>query len=216
MEAQLRLARRASELWEELRSADPHRLAFQTGAVYSRMGSTPETGVFSLQVWGKDIQVSFPPFQCTDESGVALDVFTETLLAYYFHTSQTAPGYSPTPGGVWIAFTDLPDGRFYTQAFQGYTGAELARTFGNDMDAFMGAASVLGGQPVSLGDAAFSFRVLPKIYVLAAAWQGDEDFPASYRILFDGTSPHHLTTDALAIVGSNLTRRLLRQAPPGS
>jgi hypothetical protein len=85
----------------------------------------------------------------------------------------------------------------------------LVKTFGNDIDAFSRAARQLGGQPEPLGDAAFSFRVLPKIALLSVAWQGDEDFPPSYRVLFDGGNGRHLSTDACAILGSTLTRRLI-------
>jgi hypothetical protein len=39
-------------------------------------------------------------------------------------------------------------------------------------------------------------------------WEGDEDFPSTYQILFDAAVSHHLPTDACAILGSILTHRL--------
>jgi hypothetical protein len=46
--------------------------------------------------------------------------------------------------------------------------------------------------------------------LLAVAWPGDEDFPPAYRVLFDESAPHYLPTDVCAILGSFLTRRIIR------
>ena len=67
----------------------------------------------------------------------------------------------------------------------------------------------LNGRVERLGDKSFSFSVLPYVSLLAVCWQGDEDFLASYRVLFDANVSHHLPTDACAILGSILTRRLI-------
>ena len=75
------------------------------------------------------------------------------------------------------------------------------------------AASVRGSMPGSRespGDAAQAYQVLPFVKLLVACWQGDEDFPSSYRVLFDAAAGRHLTTDAYAILGSMLTRRIIR------
>jgi len=133
-------------------------------------------------------------------------MMTQALLAYTFYTSDGA-----LPAQEWIAFTELPNGRFYTNAFQGYTGNKLARAFGNDVKGFAETAVSIGGNPVEFADAAFQFQVLPKVPVLVAYWMGDEDFPPSYKLLFDANINHHMPTDACAIIGSMLTSKLLKQ-----
>jgi hypothetical protein len=45
--------------------------------------------------------------------------------------------------------------------------------------------------------------------VAIVCWLGDEDFPTSFRFLFDDSIRHHLPTDACAILGNMLTRKLL-------
>jgi hypothetical protein len=127
------------------------------------------------------------------------------MLAYYFYTADGTP-----PSGTWISFSELPDGKFYTAAFQGYTGNELAKAFGNDLPTFEAAAKKLGGRKETFADVAYAFRALPQVSLLAAGWAGDEDFPPSYRILFDAHSGHQTTADACAILGSTLTRRLIK------
>jgi hypothetical protein len=134
-----------------------------------------------------------------------LSAFDQALLLYYL---TTADGTSLT--GEWIAFSDLPDGRFYNQAFQGYTGKELRRSFQDDRVAFEQAAQALGGARQPLGDTSFAFQALPRVPLLAVYWQGDEDFPSTCQVLFDAAASHYLPTDAYAILGSTLTRRLIK------
>jgi hypothetical protein len=110
----------------------------------------------------------------------------------------------------WIAFNQIPGGMFYAQAFQGYSGDELVKAFGNDSDVFMRVNEKLGGRREFFGNLAYSYQVLPRVPIMVVCWLGDEDFPPSYRMLFDANAHHHLVTDAYAILGSNLTRRLIK------
>jgi hypothetical protein len=202
------LAERISELHNALREIDPQALAARTGATFLPAG--PKVGTFYMAYWNRDISLTFPEFVSRDvRSGEKLGDLDQALLADYFTISNGTPEI-----GRWISFSELPDGKFYTQAFQGYTGSKLAVQIGNDSDGFSRAASALSGKRLApdqhLGDAAFAFQALPQVSLLAACWLGDEDFPPSYRILFDAGSGNHLSTDACAILGSALTSRLAK------
>ncbi len=204
------LAPRISELRAQLQECDPHRLASRTGATYSE-GDASEPK-FYLQLWGRDIYLTYPSFVGHDaKSEKPLGPFDQALLAYYFTISDGKPH-----SGRWISFSELPDGRFYAQAFQGYTGLKLARVFANDDKGFAKICAALGGQAADQGDRAFWFQVLPHVPIMAVCWLGDEDFPTSYRILFDEAAGHHLSTDACAILGSTLCRRLIQAYQDGS
>ena len=198
------LVQRVDELRTLLRQVDPVSLASRTGSIYHPAGDGE--GEFRLPVWGQEVRVTYPDFLAYDaDKGVPLGTFIDALLAYYYHLSDGTP-----LSGEWIAFSDLPDGTFYAQAFQGYTGRELGVVFGNDSEAFTQAAESLGGRREFFGNLAYSYQVLPRVALMVVCWLGDEDFPPSYRVLFDSAASHHLTTDVCAIVGSNLTRRLIR------
>ena len=201
------LARRIEELKTSLGAVNPDMLAGRTGAVFA--AGIAGSGEFQITYWGREIRISHPEFSAFEsEGGQALDLMDQAMLAYYFSTSDG----TPLPGR-WISFSELPDGAFYTQAFQGYTGAELAKKFKNDLDGVARTATSLPGylpeQGEPLGDAAFAFQALPNIRLLVACWLGDEDFPPSYRVLFDAAAGHHLTTDAYAIMGSMLTKKII-------
>ncbi|KAA3656676.1 MAG: DUF3786 domain-containing protein [Chloroflexi bacterium] len=191
---------RIAELRRVLEGREAAVLATNTGAILTEKG-------LHLNVWGQPVRVTVPGFvACNTVKRQALDMMTQALLAYYFYTSD-----GMSPAGLWIAFTELPDGRFYTNAFQGYTGQKLVRAFGNDVVGFGETAVAIGGSKVEFADAAFQFQILPKVAVLVAGWMGDEDFPPSYKLLFDANTSHHLPTDACAIIGSMLTGKLLKQ-----
>lgn len=161
---------RVQRLRAELAQRDVVRLARLSGArlLADRL---------LLDVWQAPVAVLLPDFVAYAPAGEGeLDLLTQAMVAYYLHTTDGTP-----PAGTWIAFTDLPDGRFYTQAFQGYTGRELARRFGNDLDAFGRVALECGARPGDLGDATYQVWALPHVPILAVAWQGDEDFPLPTR-----------------------------------
>ena len=199
-----RFARRVNELKEDLSQKKPSYLAAAASAEFRPRDS--DKGEFSLLLWGKEVRLSYPGFSAQDrQTGNPLSQMDLVMLLYYFNTSD---GTAKT--GRWISFSELPDGKFYNQAFQGYTGQRLARSFRDDLATFEHAAVSLSGTPFPLGSASFTFKVLPLISLLVVFWQGDEDLPSSFQILFDASASHYLPTDAYAILGSILTSRLIK------
>ena len=183
---------------------DPNGLALRTGTHFISEGG--QGGVFHLSIWDQEVLLDFPAFTARyTHTGLKLNTFELTMLAYYFHLSDGTP-----QSGKWIAFTELPDGKFYTQAFQNYTGQRLIDTFGNNAEAFESAALKSGGRKEFFANISFSFQALPRVALMVACWLGDEDFPPSYRILFDSAAGRHLSTDGCAILGSTLTRRIIK------
>lgn len=192
------LARRAEELRAGLRGRPAAGLASATG-------SDLVAGGFRLHLFTQPVFVPFPDLTPADaETGLPLPLPAQALLLYYF---ANADGALLT--GRWISFAELPDGRIYNQAYQGYTGDLLARRFGADLPAFERAARSLGGREVAYGDRGFAFQALPRVSLLAVLWQGEDEFPASAKVLFDASVVHALPTDVCAILGGMLTRRLL-------
>jgi hypothetical protein len=199
------LDRRVADLRREILQRDKTILAKRTGAVCSSDG-------FLLAVWNRCVVIDGENFIAVDrESGETCDPLTQAMLAYYFYTTNGYPVMDQ-----WITFRDLPDGQFYVSAFQGYTGNKLAQLIGDDVKGFEQAALSLDGRLLSIGDAAYSFRAVPRVPVAVVCWLGDEDFPTSYRILFDRSIEHHLPTDACAILGSMLTSRLSKAIVSGA
>jgi len=199
------LGRRLAELRSLLIDNDPTLLASRSGVTYQPVDVG--RGEFHIQFWDRQMVFTFPGLIAHDiQSGDQLGENLQALLLYYLVTCDGTPA-----SGQWISFSELPDGRFYNQAYQGYTGGKLAQVFRNDLETFCKVSENLGGKRVYLlGDAAYKFQVLPFVSLLAVTWEGDEDFNSSYQILFDASVSHQLPTDACAIIGSSLTGRLIK------
>lgn len=198
-----RFSPRIHELRAALQAVEPWRLADMCGAQFEPFDEGG--GQFHLALWGRAIAISYPEFTPhLEKEAQPVSVMDQALMLYYLNSADGTP-----LSGRWISFADLPDGRFYNQAFQGYTGHKLARAFQNDLPAFERAACSIGGEPYALGDAAFTFQALPCVPLLAVFWLGDEDFPSTCQVLFNASAGHYLPTDAYAILGSTLTRRLI-------
>lgn len=199
------LGRRLAELRTRLFDKDPALLASRSGLIYQPVDVG--RGEFQIQFWDRKAVLTFPSLIAHDvQSGEQLGDSSQALLLYYLVTCDGTP-----TSGQWISFSELPDGRFYNQAYQGYTGGKLAQVFRNNLETFCKVAENQGGKRVYLlGDAAYEFHVLPFVSLLAVSWQGDEDFNASYQILFDASVSHQLPTDACAIIGSSLTGRMIK------
>ena len=167
-----------------------------------------------LSLFTTPYKVSLPDFVVTKADASACSEKTQILLLDYLVrggnvwassvSSQAAPARSR-----WIGFQELPDGAFYVAAFRSYTSEALLGGLAGDTARFCQAADHFGGEPLSLGDAAYTFRALPKISLAVVWWAGDGEFPANANVLFDRASAHALPVDGMAALGSLLCRGLL-------
>jgi hypothetical protein len=195
---------KVAQLRRELRDLDLQELRRGTGSEYTE--EAPGKGVFRLPMWGREVIVEAPSFTARiGETGSELSIDQQALLLFYFRHAQGGG-----PDGRLVSFSELPGGRFYNAAFQGYSGNALAQAFKADRAAFERAAEKLEGEPVPLGEAAYTFRVLPRVVLGVVYWEGDEDFPASMQVLFDTAAVRHLPVDVCAIMGGMLARRLIK------
>jgi hypothetical protein len=192
------------KLRTDLRQRESGSLAERTGARY--YPENAGNGFFKLSFWKRELRVILPDFGITNFStGEAVDGGTEAVVLYYFHKAD-----GKEVSGKWISLAELPDGMFYRQAYQGYSGNVLSKEFGNDIEAFERSALTLGGNPETYGDQSFSFHVLPRLFLLAVYHYGDDEFPPSAQILFDESASHYLPVDICAFLGRMLALNLIK------
>lgn len=197
------LAGRLDELRSALRVWDPGLVAVRSGSSYLTLG--PGRGELHIPLWGRVCILCWPQLTGCNEKDNPLPDFQLAMLLYYLVTADGVPLTRR-----WVSFADLPDGRMYNAAFQGYSGDEIVKLFGFDLDGFKSACAKAGGQPAEAGSASFVFQALPRVPLMLTYWLGDEDFPSSCKVLFDESISHYLPIDACAILGSTLTGRVIR------
>jgi hypothetical protein len=188
----------------QLRSRDPDDVARCSGCERDRRGD------FRLDLMARPYVVSVGGFivRPADQTTPA-SPFTTSLILTYLGMADGAP-----LAAGWIGFRELPAGLFYAQAFQGYSGGRLVRHLVGGLEAFRRSAGRFGGRSLAVGDAAYTFGVLPRIPLAVVYWEGDDEFPSQAQVLFDRNASHYMTTDGLAVLGSHLVDRLLDSGSP--
>ncbi len=200
-----KLAPVVEEARATLRTVKPGKLALRSGCERDADGNFHLDFFWQEYVVSAD-DLSVRPAGADKES----PSFIQSLILTYLATAD-----GTTPSSRWIGFRELPNGMFYVQAFQGYTGGRLVRELPGGIDSFRRAAEALGGEPLEeYGDAGYAFTVFPRVHIALAYWEGDEEdgFPAQARVLFEDTASHYMCTDGLAILGSQLVGKVLKAA----
>jgi hypothetical protein len=190
-------------LRETLRRQAPDEIAQRTGATYTAQDKG--RGTLVVDLWGIPVVLDLPELIARNELNVPASLPIQALLMFYLTTSDGS-----APVGEWVSFADLPGGRMYAQAFQGYSGNLLTKAFDANIQAFRRACTSAGGRRMEFADAAFAFTALPRIPLLVTYWLGEDEFPSASKVLFDPTAVRHLPIDVCAILGGMLVSRILK------
>jgi hypothetical protein len=192
----------ADRLRADLRRRGPAEMA-------RAIGARQQGDVLSFSYWGRQVAIEAPALKPRwAESALACSPFDTAMLLYYLLASDGTPA-----SGTWVSFRELPNASLYHQAFTGYTGNRLAAAFGLAPVSLDRSARDIGGElVVGLAPHAWRFLALPRVPLAACLWPGDEEVPAQAAVLFDSSAGRHLPTDGLALLGSGLTGRLIRES----
>jgi hypothetical protein len=114
-------------------------------------------------------------------SGETLTLQEQVLILHYL---QGAKGDALT--GQWISYQEIPDGRFYMDAFIRRAKDPLVRTFGGKPELLLDlSVSTYGASPFHHGDVSVVFDAFPFIPLALILWKGDDEFPPEGNLLFD-------------------------------
>ena len=197
-----KLASVVKEAQEKLQQIDRAVVAEHSGATIDQDGN------LRVEFLGREYVIDHAEWTVQRaEDGAAPSSFIQSLILTYLSTADGTP-----PIDRWVGFRELPNGLFYAQAFQGYTGAELMRNLDGDVTAFKQASEKLRGEALASGDAGYVFQVLPHLKVAVVMWSGDDEFPSQAQVLFQESAPHYLVTEGLAIVGSLVIGQIVKAA----
>lgn len=187
---------------QDLRKLEPYKTAYMAGCDFH---AQDEGGRFLVPFFGEEHTVTFPDISVHNSKGQETDITTRLIILHYLiHADGTFPA------DRWITFRELPDGLIYDQAFQKRANLRLVQAYGRDAKGFAAAAKALGGERISFGDAAYMFRLLPRIRMAVILHLGDEEFGPAVNVLFDAAASHYLPIEDLAVLGGMLASRLIK------
>jgi hypothetical protein len=167
----------------QLTDKAPERLASLSGAVIGRDKEGRKELI--LDALNQKVRITWPDFAFSSEKAEAeIPIQQQILYLHYLCGALSSSGAKAT--GEWISFQEIPDGRFYMDAFQRRAKNPMVMTFGENPGLLLKVATELyGAAPFNQGDVSVVVRALPLVPIALILWKGDEEFPPEGNVLFD-------------------------------
>jgi hypothetical protein len=164
----------------DLRKREADQVAEAAGA---KLVKEPSGGLrLEIRFLGRLCTASWPELVFSElQSGKDLTPQEQVLILHYL---AGARGNVLT--GKWISYQEIPDGRFYMDAFIRRAKNPLVNTFGAKAERLRDlAVSAYGASPFDHGDVSVVFDGFPYVPIVFILWEGDDEFPPDGNILFD-------------------------------
>jgi Domain of unknown function (DUF3786) len=195
---------------EGLSGKDPDRIAGFSGA---KLLQDSQGNMFlSFIFLNQEITVSWPELVVSGKQAEGeLPIQQQVLLLHYLLGAVSGRG--PRVTGEWIAFQDIPDGRFYLDAFLKRAKMPLVSTFGAQPEKLVAlAVKAYGASPFDHGDFSVLVKALPLTHVALILWKGDEEFPPEGNVLFDQNISRILSAEDIAWLAGMIVYPLIGMA----
>jgi len=166
-----------------LSEKNPDLLARFSGAdIHRDKEGLPSLALLFLN---QDLRITWPDLNVlSGKTGDEIPIQQQVLILHYLHGAWDSKGIAPS--GEWISFQEVPDGRFYLDAFHRRAKNPLVQTFGEKPGFLVRLAKqVYHAEPFDQGDVSVLVRPLPLVPLALILWEGDEEFPPEGNILFD-------------------------------
>ncbi len=138
-----------------------------------------------IRFLNRDIRISWPEIEMTDpEKGDEINIQQQVFLLHYMNGAADSGGAPLT--GEWIAYQEIPDGKFYLGPFTSRARTPLLKAFGERPKLMVELAKeAYDATPLDHGDYSVEVQALPFIKLALVLFEGDEEFPPESNILFD-------------------------------
>lgn len=176
-----------------LKGRDPLEIARNSGTIYLE-----ETSSFRIPAFGRMLELSWP--DC--EFHPSTEGWLHLLILHYLDLADGCP-----LSAQWLNFGSLKDGMI--------RGTKFDRDAERDLSAFLkgktpgeakAALRTLGAEelekPPARADLSVRIPFLPNYPVLVNIWFADDEFPASGKLLVNGSADHYLTIEDAVMAGT--------------
>jgi hypothetical protein len=186
--------------WRELTAASPEAVEKNSLAVYD-----PDSGTYTLEIMGGQYIVDPGKRSVTGFTGHEKkpEYFLNLSTPVYLVQARLLP-----PSGELVK--ELRGGEFFFRGSHTLPLDAIANKYGADRELFIQAGKFChGGVPLKMGDAAFRFRVFPRVEMAFVLWLADDEFPARVSLLFDSNADKHMALDVVWAVALVACQRML-------
>ena len=181
--------------FQELAVSNPEHVCRRAKCQYNK-----ESSSYTLRVWGEDYLVKPSSLKITRlglRSAEIDDLFGLFIVYYLLKCKDLEIEHN------WISEKDMPGGVTFFRGPHAIPTELITNKYSGLIKEFNQRCRLLNGQTLDMADSACSFSITPRIPIAVLLWDGDDDFPAEAKILFDRTITEHLTLDivySLAVV----------------
>jgi hypothetical protein len=180
----------------ELVDKNPDLLASSSGAAIEK--DKQGNSFLCLNFLNREIIFSSPELEFAQRgSDAELPIQQQILLLHYLHGAWSSRGAEII--GEWISFLEVPDGKFYLDAFHRRAKNPMVQAFGQRPELLVKlAGEVFGAESSDQGDVSVLVKALPLVPVALIIWKGDDEFPPEGNILFDRNILQILSAEDIA------------------
>lgn len=140
------------------------------------------------------------------DSKVPLNIGACIMILNYLTFSNTHIDIS----NEWVSLKEIPNGgALFYPAFYKSSILELINKFGSNCESFAQCSIKIGGIPAGFADKSFVFKILPKISVCIAVWEGDDEISPNCTILFDPSIQYLVHIETVIALGGYLADTLM-------
>jgi len=192
---------------QDLSGQNPQQVTDQSGAVLET--DTKGNPFLTLDFLGKRVGITWPDcvfsFVGSDDE---VSLQEQVLILHYLNS----PAGSRVVG-EWIAYQEVPDGKFYLDAFYKRAKNPMVQAFGEKPELLLNlAAEAYGARPSDQGDVSVVVQAFPKVPVALIIWRGDDEFPPEGNILFDRSISGLLSAEDMAWLAGMIIYPLMGMA----
>jgi hypothetical protein len=164
---------------------------------------------YSISVWGKLYKIYPHQFlikYITKTKHERLHPYFDLFVIHYLLKAKEIE-----PGNQWISEKDIPGGSTFFRGPHEIPTNLITAQFDCNSEGFKKRCEHYMGTPLNLADAAFVFKIVPRVPVAVLYWGGDDEFPTESKILYDKTIADHLALDIIYALAVGICERLGRQ-----
>jgi hypothetical protein len=190
-----------------LADKNPKRIADQSGAIFEP--DSEGNALLTLDFLNRKIAITWPECDISfAESGDEVQIQQQVLLLHYLIGAKGVAIH-----GEWIAYQEVPDGKFYLDAFLRRAKNPMVQSFGTQPELLVELATkVYGAQPFDKGDLSVVVQALPGVPVALILWKGDDEFPPEGTVLFDRSISDILSAEDIAWLAGMIIYPLMGMA----
>jgi hypothetical protein len=132
---------------------------------------------------------------------------TSRVIPYlYYYSKAQDKGI----GQEWVKFNTLRGSWACRYSFNEANLSKITSTYVESKEKLVKRLELLGARRVDFGDMGFEVTFLPMVKVLLVFQDGDEEFPASTRLLYDKNSIFYMPHEQLGEISWILASRVLQ------